>query len=219
MDEQNQAADTPLPEVPPREASLGGTLGKLAALLEAILFWSAQPMTIWELAAASGAAPEAVDAAIDELETSLAGRGVRLVRAGEEVALATAPGAASAIEKLRKEELSRELTKSALETLTAVAYAGPLARSEADYLRGVNCQYALRHLSLRGLVAREEKGTNRGRYRVTAELLAHMGVEKIEDLPNYAESRKSLREALEAAAAADREQAVTPAPAAAAEPS
>lgn len=171
--------------------------------LEAILFWSAEPKTVAELAAATGEGAEAVEAALGHLAEALALRGVHLVRSGQEVTLATTPLAAGLIEKLRRDELSRELTKAALETLTAVAYAGPLSRAEVDYLRGVNSQYALRSLSLRGLVAREEQGPDRGRYRATPALLAHMGAEAAERLPGYAESRKSLRDALEAATAQD----------------
>ena len=175
----------------------------LSARIEAALFWSAGPLRVKQLAEATGESREAVEAALLELATALVGRGVSLVRAGDEAALATAPGAAALVGKMRRDELDRELTKAAAETLAAVAYAGPISRAELEHLRGVNCAAALRALSARGLVEREGGDDGRGRYRATADLLASMGATAAELLPGYEDTRRELGEALARAAEAD----------------
>lgn len=181
----------------------GGFALPLSARLEAALFWSAGPVRVRQLAEATGESREAVEAALGELAESLAGRGVALVRAGDEAHLATAPGAATLVAKMRRDELDRELTKAAAETLAAVAYAGPISRAELEHLRGVNCAAALRALAARGLVEREDGEDGRGRYRATAELLASMGVAGAAQLPGYDDTRRELGEALARAAEAD----------------
>jgi segregation and condensation protein B len=148
---------------------------------------------------------------LGELASSLGGRGVALVRAGDEAALVTAAEASDLIGKMRRDELDRELTKAAAETLSAVAYAGPISRAELEHLRGVNCAAALRALSARGLVEREGGEDGKGRYRATTELLASMGVSRPQDLPAYEDTRRELLEALERAAEADA-AAVTQSP-------
>lgn len=181
----------------------------LAQKLEAALFWSAGPMRVKQLEDATGETREAVEAALAELGVSLSGRGLTLVRAGDEAALATAAELAEFVAKMRRDELDRDLTKAAAETLAAVAYAGPISRAELEHLRGVNCAAALRALSARGLVEREGGDQSRGRYRATTDLLSSMGVAAAEALPGYEDTRRELEEALARAAEADAE-AVTP---------
>lgn len=175
----------------------------LATLLEAALFWSAGPLRVKQLADATGESREAIEAALEELGRSLGGRGVRLVRAGDEASLVTAPGAAALVAKMRRDELDRELTKAAAETLAAVAYAGPISRAELEHLRGVNCAAALRALAARGLVEREGAEDGRGRFRATVDLLAAAGVSGPEALPAYEDTRRELEEALARATEAD----------------
>jgi segregation and condensation protein B len=203
MPEDNDAVN------PGPSAGEGSAL-PLAARLEAALFWSAGALRVKALAEATGESREAVEAALGELSAALEGRGVSLVRSGDEACLVTASGAAALVAKMRRDELDRELTKAAAETLSAVAYAGPISRAELEHLRGVNCAAALRALSARGLVEREggDEAT-RGRYRATTELLASMGAKRAQDLPAYEDTRRELLEALERAAEADA-AAVTP---------
>jgi segregation and condensation protein B len=135
------------------------------------------------------------DAAI-ELHKNLSNRGLALVEAGEEIEIRTTPEAASIIQKLRESELSRDLGKAGLETLAVILYKNGATRSEIDWVRGVNSAAALRSLTLRGLVAREEDATDRRRirYTTTIEALAHLGVSSVRNLPRYEEFALSLSE-------------------------
>ncbi|HEY4506511.1 MAG TPA: SMC-Scp complex subunit ScpB [Candidatus Paceibacterota bacterium] len=155
--------------------------------IEAILFYKGEPMAETELVHIFRESSEAISEALGKLESSLTERGVRLVRNGKEVELRTASEASGMLEELRKEELSKDLGKAAVETLAIVLYRGPISRSEIDYIRGVNSSFILRSLMIRGLVEREanEKDQRSFLYRPTIELLSHLGVSKVEDLPDY----------------------------------
>ena len=75
-----------------------------------------------------------------------------------------------------------------------VVYQGPVSRPEIDQVRGVNSSFILRNLMVRGLVERvtSEKDSRRYLYQPTLDLLRHLGLEKISDLPEYEEVKKEL---------------------------
>lgn len=172
----------------------------LEAKIEAVLFWKGEPIALSKLATLVGEDADAVKGALTTLSTSLSGRGLAVVLIDDEVELRTAPDASSLIEKLTKDELMRDLGKAGLETLSIVIYRHPIKRSEIDYIRGVNSSFILRNLLMRGLVERVSEKEGRGfSYKPTVELLSHLGVAQIEDLPDYARVKADL-EAFEASA-------------------
>ena len=61
------------------------------------------------------------------------------------------------IKEMIKEDIEEELTPAALETLSIIAYRGPMSRAEIEDLRGVNSIYILRQLLLKGLIERTSK--------------------------------------------------------------
>jgi segregation and condensation protein B len=108
--------------------------------------------------------------------------------------LVTRQEAAPLIEGLVKEELSRDLGKAGLETLSTVLYKGPISRRDIDYIRGVNSQFILRNLLVRGLIEKitDAKDERRFLYRPTFELLQSLGVSSVSDLPEYAKVQEEL---------------------------
>ncbi|MFA6475960.1 MAG: SMC-Scp complex subunit ScpB [Candidatus Paceibacterota bacterium] len=171
----------------------------LAAKIEAVLFYRAEPVKKTELAKLLNTDQEALLEAINGLKTRLEGQGLCLLELGEELELGTAPEASGLIEQMAKEELSRELGKAALETLTLIIYQGPISRPEIDQVRGVNSSFILRNLMVRGLAERviDEKDSRRFLYKPTLELLRHLGLEKIEELPEYEIVQQELNKFLE----------------------
>lgn len=166
----------------------------IEAKLEAILFFKAEPVSMKRLAELLGLDKKAVETGLAGLEAKLAGRGVTLVRVGDEVELRTAPETASVVEKLLQEELARDIGKAGAEVLAIVLYRARATRREIDWIRGVNSTFTLRELAARGLVARtaNPKDARGFVYEPTAELLAHLGVSRVEALPDYAEAKKEL---------------------------
>lgn len=177
----------------------------LEAKIEAVLFWKGEPMALSKLATLVGEDVEKVRESLQTLSLSLAGRGLSVTLLDDEVELRTAPDASALIEKLTKDELMRDLGKAGLETLSIILYRHPIKRSEIDYIRGVNSSFIIRNLLMRGLIERVSESGGRGfSYKPTLELLSHLGVAKIEDLPDYAKVKADL-EAFEASA---REESV-----------
>lgn len=156
-------------------------------LIEAVLFWQSEPLTLKKLTSLVRVSTSELESLLSELEKNLQSRGVRLIRKGEAITLATAPEASALIETLTREELTRELGKAGLETLAIVLYQGPITRSEIDYIRGVNSTFILRNLSIRGLVERisDPKDERRFLYLPTFDLLALLGISKISELPEF----------------------------------
>ena len=106
----------------------------------------------------------------------------------------------SLIEKLTKEELMKDLGKAGLETLSIILYQGPLPRAEIDYIRGVNSQFILRNMLIRGLIEKVENPADRRSflYKPTMQLLAHLGLSSTSSLPDFDVVRKNI-EAFKAA--------------------
>ncbi len=166
----------------------------LAQQLEAILFWKAEPISFKRLADMVGSDVVAVKNSLRELETSLTGRGITLVQTDDEVMLGTAKELSPLIEKLTKDELSRDLGKAGLETLAIILYQGPISRADIDYIRGVNSQFIVRNLLIRGLIERVDNPTDARSflYKTTLDLLSHLGISKIQDLPEYDQVRRDI---------------------------
>lgn len=164
--------------------------------IEAVLFWKGEPQSIKKLAASLGKKEEEIKAGLDVLKEKIKDRGVELIFKDDEVMLGTSAEFSHIIERLTKEELVRDLGRAGLETISIIAYKGPISRAEIDYIRGVQSTFILRNLQIRGLVERitNEKDHRSFLYKPTFELLQFLGVAKIEDLPEYEKVKAELAE-------------------------
>jgi segregation and condensation protein B len=160
----------------------------LDAQLEAILFAVGGSMSIRRLAEVVEQSPSAIEAALLLLEKRLAvGSGLQVTRHGNEVELVTHPEAAEWVRRVAKAEAHAEFSKASLETLSILAYRGPLTRPELEQIRGVQSAVILRNLMLRGVVeAREESRLGQPVYQVTMEFVKHLGLTGLEELPDFA---------------------------------
>lgn len=181
---------------------------ELQTKIESLLFLEPKPLTYKKLAKVCGAKVSEVEEAVKALQATYEERagGVAIVREGSNVQLMTAQTNAEFINEYLKEEGTGELTRPALETLTIIAYRGPVAKSEIELIRGVNCSLILRNLLIRGL-AEEVGETDAGSpiYRVTLDFLRFLGVNSTSDLPDYEELNQNvhLQELLEGQADKD----------------
>ena len=162
--------------------------------IEAILFWKGEPMKLKKLADMFSVSEDDIKFAINTIKENLQDRGVSLIEKEDEVMLATSSEFSSIIEDLTKEELNKDLGKASLETLSIILYQGPIKRSEIDYIRGVNSQFILRNLLVRGLIEKitDPKDARAFVYKPSFELLAYLGVKSIEELPEYESVRKDI---------------------------
>ena len=166
----------------------------LSTRIEAVLFAEGGPLSIRKLATMLGVTAEEVSIAITELQSAMEGRGLTVVRTDTEVALAVSPQDRATVAEILGKEQDRDIGDAGLEVLAVLLYEGPSTRATIDYIRGVNSSYTLRALLSRGLV---ERGGNPedGReyvYRPTVELLAHLGVNSANALPDFATIAQEL---------------------------
>ncbi len=136
---------------------------------------------------------EDIEKHINELSVALESIGLSLLHSNEGLSIVTQSIQAPLVEAFWKEELQGELTPATLQVLTLVAYLGAPTREEISYIRGVQSSQSIRTLTVRGLVIRSGEIC-----RLTGDALMHLGITKIEDLPDYETLHASLVEKLEA---------------------
>ncbi len=161
----------------------------LGAKIEALLFVSPRALSVKKLKELTFATGEEISTALDALATTYAARssGLRLQRNGEEAQMVNAPAASQVVSDFLKAEAVSELTRPQLETLTILAYRGPLTKAELEHIRGVNVSLIIRNLLLRGLIEELAATPYGPRYQVTFALLGHLGIARREELPEFAE--------------------------------
>lgn len=160
--------------------------------IEAVLFASAKPATVKRLADIVETSPSDVEAALNVLQERLdaSGSGIMLQMHESSVELVTRPEAGDTVARVMNAEVSGELSRPSLETLTILAYCGPMTRPELEQVRGVQSSMILRNLMLRGLVQEQEHGPlGQPVYAVTFDFLNHLGLSSVESLADYAELR------------------------------
>ena len=176
---------------------------QLLAKIESVLFISNRPLSVKRLAELTNSKTEEVETALKELENKYNTKesGVNVLRADKEYQFSTAPDAAKIVKDFVREEVTGELTKPQLETLTVIAYRGPIFKAELEQIRGVNCSLILRNLMIRGLVEEhEERGE--ARYHITMDFLRYLGLKNVTELPDFEKlnSNESLQKFLESRA-------------------
>ncbi len=159
-------------------------------MVEAILFASAEPVTVAELNARMPHGADAA-AALAALGQRYEGRGVELVRRGEAWAFRTAPDLGLLMHKETVE--TRKLSRAAIETLAIVAYHQPVTRAEIEEIRGVGVSRGtidqLLEMDWIRLGRRRETPGRPVTFVVTQTFLDHFGLESARDLPGLQELR------------------------------
>lgn len=165
---------------------------KLESLLETLLFAAGKPLTVKRLAEITNASADEVHAALLALQSRLDGSesGIMLQQNGHAYELVTRPEAAEIVSHVVREEAAGELTRPSVETLSILAYCGPMTRPELEQIRGVHSSMILRNLMMRGLVEeKEDERLGQPMYAVTFDFLNHLGLSGVEALPDYAALR------------------------------
>jgi segregation and condensation protein B len=164
-----------------------------AQLIHALLFTSGETWKFSELADALKISKSDTEKALAELADTLASQAIIPLIHNESVTLVTKPELKEFLETMENEELSKEFSKGALETLALIAYKGPMSKSDIDYIRGVNSQFMLRNLFLRGMIEKQSGSRERGSsYVISADALRFLGVTEQDKLPNYEQFQEEI---------------------------
>jgi len=166
-------------------------LTKIASL-EAVLFIYGEEITKEKIAKILKTTKEEIEQLVLEYKKILedTNRGFYLIDKNDRVVLATKPEFSSILEDFIKDDLKEDLTPATLETLSLVAYLGPISRTQIDYIRGVNSSFILRNLLIRGLVERKPGKGGSFLYEVSFDFLKHIGASSVEDLPEFEKYQK-----------------------------
>ncbi len=167
---------------------------QLAAKIEAILFLSTRPVSFTKLSKLLGVKSMELKGAAEELarERNVSTSGIHVVMSEAAVELATNPDFAEVLQSMSREEIESELTRPQLETLTIIAYRGPITKAEIEHIRGVNCSIILRNLAMRGfIVEKEDLNHLAPTYSLSTEILRHLGLHSASELPEFEKFNKN----------------------------
>jgi segregation and condensation protein B len=182
---------------------------QLARTVEALLVVASQPLTLDELAEATGDDAERVETALGLVgERHREGRsGIVLERVAGGWAFRASREAAEACGRLFERPVQRGLSQAALETLAVIAYLGPCTRPEIGRIRGVAADSTVAGLVERGLIVESGRDDTAGgavRYRVTPLFERVFGLESLAALPRLDDlggDADAIRDRLHAVAA------------------
>lgn len=163
-------------------------MDNLKSKIESLLFISAKPMSAKQLADLIKKDQKEIKEAGDNLveEYKKNKKGVQIIKSGSSYQMVSSPENAGLIQKFIQDETTGELSRPSLETLTIIAYRGPISKLDLDRIRGVNCSLIVRNLLLRGLIeAILDKQKNETYYKVTFDFIRFLGINDISELPDY----------------------------------
>ena len=165
-------------------------MGEQERMVEAILFASAEPVTLAELQARMPHGSDPAEALV-YLRKRYEGRGVTLERVGDAYAFRTAADLGFLMRRETVE--TRKLSRAAIETLAIVAYHQPVTRAEIEEIRGVAVSRGtvdqLMELDWIRLGRRRMTPGRPVTFVVTEAFLDHFGLESARDLPGLKELR------------------------------
>ncbi|MEO3414048.1 SMC-Scp complex subunit ScpB [Roseovarius sp. CAU 1744] len=161
-------------------------------MCEAILFATAEPITVRELESRMPHGSDAAEALV-HLRKRYEGRGVNLVKVGDAWAMRTAADLGFLMQRETIE--TRKLSRAATETLAIIAYHQPVTRAEIEEIRGVSVSRGTvdQLLEMEWIRFGRRKMTP-GRpvtFVVTQTFLDHFGLESARDLPGLKELRSA----------------------------
>jgi len=163
-------------------------MSELKSKVESLLLVTSKPISVNKLAEVLGVKPQEVEEQIELIAQNFNnnGNGIRLIKNNNQVQLVSSAENAELVQNYLKSDLTGELTKPSLETLTIVAYRQPITKAEIEQIRGVNCSLILRNLMIRGLVEAEyNKERSVTQYSITLDFLKYLGLTSVSELPEF----------------------------------
>ena len=158
------------------------------SILSSLLFAVAKPLSHKELTKFLSIKDEELKTAIKNLQEqyNTDNSGLHIAINNGKVQMISNPDNGKILQEYFKEEISSELTKPSLETLTIIAYRQPISKEELEQIRGVNCSLIIRNLLIRGFNEQDDKKENQvPMYLVTMDFLRHLGINSVEELPDF----------------------------------
>ncbi|MEI7451992.1 MAG: SMC-Scp complex subunit ScpB [Candidatus Falkowbacteria bacterium] len=160
----------------------------LKSQIESLLFVANKPLTSKELAGFLKTDKKAVDEQLAALmqDYTDSDSGLQVIENSDKYQIVSSAANSQVVSDFIHDETSGELSRPSLETLTIIAYRGPITKIDLDRIRGVNCSLIVRNLLIRGLIEEKfDKEKNETYYAVTLDFIRYLGINKVNDLPDY----------------------------------
>lgn len=160
----------------------------ITTTIEAVLFAAAKPISTNNLSKHLAVSREVVLEALEKIrkDRNTEDSGIHLLEHNNKVQLVSNPALGKDVRKFLKKEASGPLTRPSLETLTIIAYRGPITKPEIEMIRGVNCSLIIRNLLIRGYIdEQEDRERLQNVYTLSMDFVRKLGLSKVSDLPEY----------------------------------
>lgn len=161
-------------------------------IIEALLFASPDPLTIWQLQELLGEEDrENVIQSLNDLKEIYEnkGSGLTVIEVAGGFRMSTRPDMHPWLTRLAKVRPAR-LSRPALETVAIIAYRQPITKAEIEAIRGVTVDGVLRTLIERGLIRIVGRKREVGRpilYGTSRTFLEYFGFQDLSELPSLQE--------------------------------
>ena len=168
---------------------------KESALIEAILFLESEPVTEKSLSAISELSEEVVRKSLEVLKekykSDASGIELEMITGGW--ALIPKKEIWNVLKERYGNKNEGKLSRSAMETLSIIAYSQPVTRAKIESIRGVSADNMIRLLMERNLIKEVDKKDIPGKpslYGTTKEFLKFFRLNSIADLPKLDEAEE-----------------------------
>ena len=170
---------------------------KLTNIIEAILFASGRAVPCSDICEKLSLTSRELKKALDELKAKYGEEGgIQLLEFNKKVQLASNPAYKAEVEAVLNPIREKELTRTVLECVAIIAYKQPITRTEIEFLRGCNSDYAvniLLELKLIEPCGRKDAVGHPILFATTDEFLKRFRLHSLADLPDYDELMKAIK--------------------------
>lgn len=168
---------------------------RLKNILESLLFIAGKPLGVADFAKTIQCSEQNIALALSELVKENSEKGIVILEDNGVFQMASSPQNSTYVKNLLNLELREKLTDATIEVLSIIVYRQPISKAEIEAIRGVNSQYSLRQLLIRGLIQRipNPKDMRSFLYETTAEFLMHMGIRSNSELPDFSTFSQQIK--------------------------
>lgn len=163
---------------------------ELKSAIEALLFASGEPLSLYELSNHLEEKPKTIEIIIAEMTEAyekIQTRGIKLISIKGKYQLVTKGENAEYVQKLLKKNKRQSLSQASIESLAIIAYKQPITRIDIDEIRGVKSESAIQRLIERDLIKEVGRLEVPGRpilYGTTDEFLRQFDLRDLKELPS-----------------------------------
>lgn len=162
---------------------------KLDSCIEAILFAVGRSVSVKELKEVLGINQSEVEVALEKLEKKYSDNaGISIVKVNNEYQLVSNKEYFEYVSRFVENSKKANLSTTCLEVLSIIAYNPKITKGEIESIRGVNSDSQVSKLLEYGLIEECGRMNAPGRpamFSITSEFLKCMGINKVEELPDY----------------------------------